>query len=290
MASSAIAEIGGGSGQTTAEAEEELSKDADLFLHEIKSGGARMFANAELEEEEAERSPLKRLVNSGEFQYFILLLVVLGAVIAGVQTSKTYRHNSVLHVLDLVILGIFAVEAVLRMASDWPEPQKYFLDGWNVFDFTIVFFGFVDVIIQAAGVELGGGANCLVVLRLFRLLRLLKMMRAIPQLQLLATTLLNSMPSMMWMCVPLLLIFYVFGCIGCFLFQKHDPRFFGNLGRSMVTLFQITTLDSWNYIMYIEMYGCSEYYDIRRTSTNTAATLHTLARGGPSACTSSCSS
>lgn len=237
----------------------QLGEDADFLIKNVRNSSANVFSD-DLGEDDAEKSPLKHFVSSPEFQYSILFFVLLGAIIAGMQTDRSLRHSTALHVVDALILLVFTVEAALRLAAEWPEPQRYFSDSWNTFDFTIVVCGILDLIITAAGVDMGGGAACLVVLRLFRLLRLLKMMRAIPQLQLLATTMLNSLPAMLWMCVPLFLIFYMFGCIGCFAFQVHDPRHFGNLGRAFVTLFRITTLDTWNYIMYIEMYGCANYY------------------------------
>ena len=120
--------------------------------------------------------------------------------------------------------------------------------------------GTIDLLIALAGVDVGGAGGCLIVLRLFRLLRLLKMMRALPQLQLLAASLLNSLPSIVWMCVPLLVIFYIFACLGCIVFQQNDNKYFGNLWRALVTLCQVTTLDTWNQIMYIQIYGCGTYY------------------------------
>lgn len=244
-----------------AQAEDQFSKDADLFVSGVKDSAGLMFSSPEdMDADETERSVLQRVVKSAEFQYFILVCVLLGAVLAGLQTSRSLRHNIVLNAIDVLILLIFTIEAGMRMSAEWPEPQKYFKDGWNVFDFTIVVLGLLDLLIAATGIDLGGGANCIVVLRLFRLIRVLKMMRAFPQLQLLATTLLNSLPSAVYMSAPLLLVYYVFGCIGCFMFQHIDPRHFGNLGRAFVSLFRITTLDTWNYIMYIEMYGCKDYY------------------------------
>lgn len=244
-----------------AQAEDQFSKDADLFVSGMKDSAELMFSSPyDMEEDEIEKSVLQRVVKSAEFQYFILFCVLLGALLAGLQTSKSLRHNIALNVIDALILLIFTLEAAMRMAAEWPEAQNYFKDGWNVFDFTIVVMGLLDVVIILAGVDLGGGANCIVVLRLFRLIRVLKMMRAFPQLQLLATTLLNSLPSVLYMSAPVFLVYYVFGCIGVFLFQHIDPRHFGNLGRAFISLFRITTLDTWNYIMYIEVYGCKEYY------------------------------
>ena len=45
-----------------------------------------------------------------------------------------------------IILWVFILEAAVKMIALWPKPQRYFLDGWNVFDFEIITLeGWVEV-------------------------------------------------------------------------------------------------------------------------------------------------
>ena len=95
-----------------------------------------------------------------------------------------------------------------------------------------------------------------------RILRILRLVTAIPDLRLLVGTLLLSIPSIAYVGVFLLLLFYIFGTVGVFVFGDNDPVHFGNLLRAFLSLYRVVTLEDWTDIMYINMYGCDQYgYD-----------------------------
>lgn len=158
------------------------------------------------------------------------------------------RNASLLHMLDTIVLWIFVVEIVVKMGAEGKKPHRYFLDAWNVFDF---------IIVAAAFLPFGG--NAVTVLRLLRLLRVLKLVRALPKLQILVGALLKSIPSMAYVSVLLLLLFYIYAVAAVFLFSANDPLHFENLQMSMLSLFRIVTLEDWTDIMYINMFGCDAY-------------------------------
>src|SRR5690349_4616902 len=85
-------------------------------------------------------SALKQLAESNRFQGFIIAVIVFAGVLVGLETypGVVAEVGPTLHVLDKIILGIFVVEAVVRMGAEWPRPWRYFTDGWNVFDFSIL--------------------------------------------------------------------------------------------------------------------------------------------------------
>ncbi|MFN7140200.1 MAG: ion transporter, partial [Limisphaerales bacterium] len=92
-------------------------------------------------------------------------------------------------------------------------------------------------------------------LRLVRILRVLRLVSAVPRLQLLVGALLKSIPSMGYVGVLLLILFYIYGVMGTFLFAKHDPIHFGTLPDSMLALFRTVTMEDWTDLMYTQMYG-----------------------------------
>ncbi len=192
----------------------------------------------------------KRIVESNAFSSFIIGVIVFAGILVGVETfpSMYERHGDLLYLLDDVVLGIFTVEVILKMAAEKTRPWRYFKDGWNIFDFTIV---------AVCYLPLGGGY--VAVLRLFRLLRVFRLISVIPKLQLLVTALLRSLPSMFYVCLLLLLLFYVYAVIGVMMFSGNDPVHFGNLWTSFLSLFRIVTLEDWTDIMYIQMYGSDIY-------------------------------
>ena len=193
---------------------------------------------------------LKALAEAAWFSNFITVIIVLAAILVGLETYPSihneYAHS--LHIIDKVILWIFVVEVAVKMGAEFPKLHRYFKDPWNVFDFIIVAACFIPGLEKYA-----------LVLRLLRLLRVLKLVTALPKLQILVGALLKSVPSMFYVSVLLGLLFYVYAVAGVFLFSENDPWHFGNLQTAMLTLFRAVTLEDWTDLMYIQMFGCEQY-------------------------------
>jgi len=86
----------------------------------------------------------------------------------------------------------------------------------------------------------------------------LRLVHALPRLQILVGALLKSVPSMGYVSLLLMLIFYVYAVAGVFLFGKNDPFRFGSLQIALVTLFQVATAEDWSTTLYTQMYGCTQ--------------------------------
>lgn len=182
---------------------------------------------------------VNQLVASKLFHHFVVAVIVLAGGVAGLETSPAMmeRHGTILLGLDKFILGVFVVEALLKMAAHGRQPWRYFADGWNVFDFLIVVLCLLPV-----------GGPFAAVLRLTRALRLLRLVSALPRLQLLVGALLKSLSAMGYVSLLLALLFYMYAVAGIHLFGKTDPASFGSLGAALLTLFRIVTLDNWGDI------------------------------------------
>lgn len=188
----------------------------------------------------------QRLVASTAFQVVILGLILVSALIVGLETSPDLvrRTGGQLSHIDQWIVGLFVVELIIRLVACGRRWWEFFRDPWNVFDFLVV-----------AVCVLPLGAPYAAVLRLARVLRVLRLVTALPGLQLLVMALLKSIPSMGYVGVLLMLHFYVYAVVGVFLFGTNDPVHFGNLGRAMLSLFQTVTLEGWVDLMRIQMDG-----------------------------------
>lgn len=186
------------------------------------------------------------------FQNFILGVILLAGVLVGVQTDTEIvaRHYDLIFWIDQLILFIFLMEIVIKMIAEGNRPLRYFKDGWNIFDFSIVVVCYGAMLFP----EVEG--FYVAVLRLARVMRVFRVVRTIPKLQLLVNALLKSIPSIGYVGILLAVIFYIYATMGVFLFQKNDPVHFGDLGLSLLSLFRVVTLEDWTDIMYINMYGC----------------------------------
>jgi voltage-gated sodium channel len=89
-------------------------------------------------------------------------------------------------------------------------------------------------------------AGSFAVFRALRILRTLRLLKNVPKLKIIIESLLHSVPSIGWIMVLLAIIFYVFAVIGTNLFGIEFSTYFGSLTKSIFTLFQIMTLESWS--------------------------------------------
>jgi voltage-gated sodium channel len=178
----------------------------------------------------------QRVAEGYGFQNFILGVILVTAVIVGLETSDTLveRYGGLFELVDLVVQSIFVAEIVIRLIAHWPGLGRFFRDGWNVFDLTVV----------AASLLPQAGAFAMVA-RLARLLRVTRLVSAFPELRLIVSTMLRSIPSMGHILMMLGLLLYVYSILGFYLFREHDPERWGTLGAALLTLFQMLTLEGW---------------------------------------------
>lgn len=196
---------------------------------------------------------LKSIAEAKWFQNFIIGVILFAGVLVGVQTYPSLEHeyHGILHLLDQIILWIFVAEIAVKMGAEGKQPWRYFYDPWNVFDFIIVAVCFMPL-----------DAQYVTVLRLARLLRVLKLVNALPELRIIVSALLKSIPSMFYISLLLFILFYLYAVLATFMFSTNDPVHFENLQMSFLSLFRVATLEDWTDIMYINMYGCLNYgYD-----------------------------
>jgi len=178
------------------------------------------------------RGMLARHIESRSTQAVLITLILINAVILGLETSEAImaRWGSVLVASDRAILAVFVVEIGLKLAI-WRG--GFFRDPWSVFDFIVVSIA----LIPAAGP--------LAVLRALRVLRVLRLISMVPSMRRVAGGLLAAIPGLGSVVGIIAVILYVFSVIATKLFSEHFPQWFGTLGESAYTLFQIMTLEGW---------------------------------------------
>jgi voltage-gated sodium channel len=182
------------------------------------------------------QNTLKSFVESEHFQRILIGLILINAVTLGLETSRFGKENSqVLHVIDSTILIIFTLELLLKLIV---YRRDFFRSGWNWFDFIIV------------AVSWAPTSGALSVLRAFRILRVLRLLSVVPQMRRVIGALGHSLPGMASVVGVLAIIFYVSAVLTTKLFGSHSDanmqEWFGSIGSSAYTLFQVMTLESWS--------------------------------------------
>ena len=176
---------------------------------------------------------LRNIVESNRFQNAILAVIVINAIIIGMETSPALMesYGPILVRLDLIALGIFILEILVKL---FVYRLSFFKDGWNIFDFVIV------------AVALLPTSGSLSVLRGLRILRALRLVSAMPKMRKVVQGLFAAIPSMGTVILLLGLVFYIAAVMATKLFGGEFPQWFGSIGASLYSLFQIMTLESWS--------------------------------------------
>jgi voltage-gated sodium channel len=179
------------------------------------------------------RARLRAFVESAWFRYPILALIFVNAIILGLETSESVMAatGDVLLTVDSAILAVFVVELLIRL---YAHGLRFFRDPWSLFDLFVVAVALVPT------------SGELSVFRALRVLRALRLVSGIPRLRRVVEALLHAVPGIGAIGALLLLIFYVFAVIATKLYAETFPEWFGTIGASMFSLFQIMTLESWS--------------------------------------------
>lgn len=193
---------------------------------------------------------LRAIAQAGWFHAIIVGVILVAAANVGLETYPAVmaRVGPLLLGIDKLIIAIFVVELAIRISAHWPRPWRFFLSGWNVFDF---------VIVAVCLLPLGGPYAA--VLRLARVLRVLRLITVVPRLRILVVALLHAIPSIIYVTLLLVLLFYVYGVMGTVLFGRNDPVHFGTLQHSMFSLLRTVTLEDWTDLYYTQSLGSATY-------------------------------
>ncbi len=186
----------------------------------------------------------RKITQCRYFERFIIALIILNAIALGIETYPTVAipYEAILLSINHLVLIIFTLEAVLKITAAAPVFSRYFGDGWNLFDFCVVVFSLVPQTGEYA-----------LIARTIRLLRILRLITAVPELRLIVSTLIKSLPGLGNVILLISIVFYIYAIAGYHMFHEHDPFHWGTLGTSLITLFRVLTLEDWTDVMYSAM-------------------------------------
>jgi len=184
---------------------------------------------------------LERIVDAHWFQLFISGVIVLNAVVLGIETyvepgSPTF---DTLMLVNEAFYLVFLAELILRIASYGRRPWNFFRSGWNIFDFIVIGAALIPAVRAQAEV-----------IRLLRLARIVRLLRFLPDARVLIATMGKALPPVFSMIVLVVLILFIYGMVGVTVFGEALPDQWGDIGTAMMTLFVLLTLE--NFPTYLE--------------------------------------
>jgi voltage-gated sodium channel len=189
------------------------------------------------------QSRLHDIRSSKSFELFVVAIIVFSALVIGVKTYPIPQTVAqVVTVLDWMITFIFLVEIVIRYLAE-TDKRRFFQSAWNIFDTTIVMVSLIPI----------DNSDLAVVGRLIRIFRVLRMVSIIPELRMLLNSLLKALPRLGYVALLMFIIFYIYAAIGSTFFGEINPTLWGDIARSMLTLFRVMTFEDWTDVMYETM-------------------------------------
>lgn len=182
------------------------------------------------------KEKLKNFIEHKQTSNFILFVIIFNSILLGFMTDNNImaKYGSLLHEACNICVYIFTIELFIKF---YVYGKNFFKDGWNNFDFFIVAISWVPT---------GGVFSSFRVFRILRALRALRLVTRLEKLRVIVQAIIASIPNVGWASVLLLVIFYIFSIMGTTLFASEFPDWFGSIGKSMYTLFQVMTLESWS--------------------------------------------
>jgi voltage-gated sodium channel len=182
-----------------------------------------------------------RVVDTPVFTTVVVATIAVNAVVLGLQTyaGVVDRWGDTLDLINALCLGVFVVELAIRISSYWPRPWLFFRSGWNVFDFVVIGAAFVPGVRQNS-----------TLLRLVRLLRVVRIVRVLPDLRVLLLGVWRSVLPLASIAAVTAMLLFVYGMVGWIWFGDELPQQWGDIGRAMLTLFVMLTLE--NFPAYMD--------------------------------------
>lgn len=189
------------------------------------------------------RSRFLAIRSNKMFEMTVITIIILSAMMIG---ATTYDINPtgvmVLKFFDVAVTVFFLVELLIRMAAE-ERLKDFFKKGWNVFDFLVVTASLIPI----------DESELVLLARLLRIFRVLRLISMIPELRILMDALVKAIPRIGYVVVLMFIIFYIYGAIGSFWFEKINPVLWGDITIAMLTLFRIATFEDWTDVMYETM-------------------------------------
>jgi len=177
------------------------------------------------------------------FEGAVVAVIIFSSVIVGAKTfPKLQQYANIFDFLDAIVTSIFLTELLIRFFSE-ENKKNFFKNGWNIFDSLIVTISLIPI----------ANSEMVVIGRMLRIFRIMRVISFIPELRILISSLFSVIPKLIYILLLLFIFFYIYATIGTTLFNEINPKLWGDVAISLLTLFQIMTLEGWTDIMYETM-------------------------------------
>ncbi|MBI3691188.1 MAG: ion transporter [Mycolicibacterium aromaticivorans] len=177
----------------------------------------------------------RRLVGNPIFETAIVVVILINAAMLGMETFPTLADGYD-HAFDVgynVILAVYVAELLVRLTAAGWNAREFTENRWNVFDFIVIAASFIPGLRATA-----------MLLRLVRLARIVRIIRFLPDLHVAIGAIARSIPGVASLAAATAVLIYIYGMLGWLFFGNYSPEHFGNVGRGMMTMYVMLTLEN----------------------------------------------
>lgn len=195
---------------------------------------------------------MNTLKNNKIFELLIVSVIIISALQIGAKTFQLPDTAiSLTEILDVFITVFFLIELTIRFVAD-DDKRSFLKKGWNIFDTLVVAISLIPI----------DNSEMALLARLVRIFRVLRMVSVVPELRILINSLIKALPQLGYVVLLMFIIFYIYAAIGSFMFNQINPKLWGDIAISMLTLFRVMTFEDWTDIQYetMEIYPYSWIY------------------------------
>jgi len=192
------------------------------------------------------------LKNNKFFELTVICVIIISALEIGAKTFQlSSAAISITSLLDTFITVFFLFEISIRFLTE-EDKKNFFKSAWNIFDTLVVVISLIPI----------NDSEMALLARLVRVFRVLRMVSVVPELRVLINSLVKALPQLGYVVLLMFIIFYIYAAIGSFLFDSINPKLWGDIAISMLTLFRVMTFEDWTDIQYetMEIYPYSWIY------------------------------
>jgi voltage-gated sodium channel len=189
------------------------------------------------------KQSLFSLKDNKVFELLVVAVIIISALEIGAKTFELPDQAiSITGFLDVFITVFFLFEITIRFITD-EHKSDFFKKGWNIFDTLVVAISLIPI----------DDSEMALLARLVRVFRVLRMVSVVPELRILINSLIKALPQLGYVILLMFIIFYIYAAIGSFIFNEINPKLWGDIAISMLTLFRIMTFEDWTDIQYETM-------------------------------------
>ncbi|XP_050562496.1 sodium channel protein para isoform X35 [Spodoptera frugiperda] len=231
-----------------------MTEDQKKYYNAMKKMGSKKPLKAIPRPKWRPQAIVFEIVTDKKFDMIIMLFIglnMLTMTLDHYQQSETF--STVLDYLNMIFIVIFSSECLLKMFA---LRYHYFVEPWNLFDFVVVNFSILSLVLSDIIEKYFVSPTLLRVVRVAKVGRVLRLVKGAKGIRTLLFALAMSLPALFNICLLLFLVMFIFAIFGMSFFMHvkdkgglDDVYNFKTFVQSMILLFQMSTSAGWDGVL-----------------------------------------